>query len=83
LIMEFANSIDAACGAAIPGRRPACLFLKPLRRADPLRHDAQADLFRRRLRHSTEIVQLGLITSVSNILIWASVGLVWWKILGC
>jgi divalent anion:Na+ symporter, DASS family len=26
--------------------------------------------------------QLGLIASVSNILIWASVGLVWWKILG-
>jgi DASS family divalent anion:Na+ symporter len=26
--------------------------------------------------------QLGLIASVANILIWASVGLVWWKILG-
>jgi DASS family divalent anion:Na+ symporter len=26
--------------------------------------------------------QLGLIASASNILIWASVGLVWWKILG-
>jgi hypothetical protein len=26
--------------------------------------------------------QLGLIASVSNILILASVGLVWWKILG-
>jgi hypothetical protein len=26
--------------------------------------------------------QLGLIISVSNILIWASVGLVWWKTLG-
>jgi DASS family divalent anion:Na+ symporter len=26
--------------------------------------------------------QLGLIASVANILVWASVGLVWWKILG-
>src|SRR5262245_33431814 len=26
--------------------------------------------------------QLGLIASVANILIWASVGLIWWKILG-
>jgi divalent anion:Na+ symporter, DASS family len=26
--------------------------------------------------------QLGLIASVANILIWSSVGLVWWKILG-
>jgi DASS family divalent anion:Na+ symporter len=27
--------------------------------------------------------QLGLIASVSNILIWISVGIVWWKILEC
>src|SRR5262245_7060895 len=49
----------AGRGAAVPGRRPAGLFLKPLRRADPLRHDARADLFRRRLRLAAKMVAVG------------------------
>jgi hypothetical protein len=47
---------EAERRAAVPGHRPAGQFLKPLRRADPLRHNAGADLFRHRLRHATKMV---------------------------
>src|SRR5262249_49257879 len=50
----------AGRGAAFPCRRAAGLFLKPLRRADPLRHDARTDLFRRRLRLAAKMVAVGV-----------------------
>ena len=50
----------AGRGATVPGRRTAGLFFKPLRRADPLRHDARADLFRRRLRLAAKMVAVGV-----------------------
>jgi hypothetical protein len=41
----FLIVVTLAGSAVVSGRRPASLFLKPLRRADPLRHDALTDLF--------------------------------------
>src|SRR5262245_12470804 len=72
----------AGRSAAISGRRPPGPFFYPLRRADPLRHDARADLFRRRLRHAAKMVAVGADRLRVEILYLGSVGLVWWKILG-
>jgi hypothetical protein len=52
--------VTLACSAAVSGRRPAGLFLKPLRRADPSRRDDRPDLFRRRLRHATIMAPVGV-----------------------
>src|SRR5262245_22346256 len=49
----------AGRSAAVSGRQLAGPFFNPLRRADPLRHDARADLFRRRLRHAAKMVAVG------------------------
>src|SRR5262249_12437647 len=38
----FLIVVTLAYSTTVPGRRPASLFFKPLRRADPLRRDAQA-----------------------------------------
>jgi hypothetical protein len=40
----FLIVVTLACSAAVSGHHPAGLFLKPLRRADPLRRDLRADL---------------------------------------
>ena len=56
----FLIVVTLAGAPPVSGRRPAGLFFKPLRRADPLRHDARADLFRRRLRHTTKMVAVGI-----------------------
>src|SRR5262249_18875735 len=45
--------------AAVSGRRVARIFFKSLRRTDPLRHYAGADLFRSRLRLAAKMVAIG------------------------
>jgi DASS family divalent anion:Na+ symporter len=57
-------------------------FLKPLRRAHHYRTTPGPIYFGADYVAQQKKWQLGLITSVSNILIRALVGLVWWKILG-
>jgi hypothetical protein len=56
----FLIVVTLARSPAVSGRRPAGLFFKPLRRADPLRRYARADLFRRRLRHATKVAPVGV-----------------------
>src|SRR5262245_38068756 len=46
--------------ASVSGRRLAGLFLKSVRGTDSLRHNTRTYIFRRRLRHSAEMVAAGI-----------------------
>jgi DASS family divalent anion:Na+ symporter len=72
----FLIVVTLSSSAALSGRGAAGLFLKPLRRADPYGATPGPIYFGANYVTRQEWRQLGLIASVSNILIRASVGLV-------